>query len=89
MADEEATRGAAHVLLDMLSAFDAGLDDHAVVLAAQRLNDVGAITATRDDEAGVTTMDARPLISAALNLLSAASRWCSRLGPTSMALAWC
>lgn len=65
------SRDAANVLLDALSAFDpeASGNNEAIKLALRRLEDVGAITATYDDEEDVLTLDADPLLMGTLSLL--------------------
>ena len=66
---QEPVRQAAHVMLDMVSAFDDDLGEdplnpNAMNLAFQRMNEVEAVTATRDDETGELHLDASPLIGA-------------------------
>lgn len=68
-------RQAAMVLLDAVSAFDPHQGDTpeneaAVRLALKRLTEVDAISATRDDEAGVTRVNADPLIIGALSIIT-------------------
>lgn len=66
---------AMHVLLDMVAAYDdeASEDDNdrAIKTAALRLNEIGAITATRDDETATTTVIADPLLIAAMTTIDA------------------
>jgi hypothetical protein len=67
----DAGRQAAHVLLDTVSAVDKDADymsnATAIQLAFQRMQDVGAITATVKDEAGGDLrLDVSPLVGASL-----------------------
>jgi hypothetical protein len=63
-------RKAEHVYLDMLSAFDGGGDAQQITLAGARFQDIGAVTARRDDEQDATVVNPTPLIAASLNLLT-------------------
>jgi phosphotransferase system HPr-like phosphotransfer protein len=66
--DYEATRAAAHVIVDVISGYDSESDEAvsaaAMQTAFERINEVGAFTATRDDETEVTTVDATSLMGA-------------------------
>lgn len=72
-------RQSGHVLLDMLVSHDPELADPranfpAARTAFQRLNEIGAVTATRDDETETTTVNVSDLIAGTLvtmNLLVA------------------
>ncbi|MBM9462671.1 hypothetical protein JL108_04355 [Aeromicrobium sp. YIM 150415] len=60
-------REAAHVLLDMISAFDPEDDDAAAMkLAMGRMNEIGAVTATFDDETDAVDLDATGLMGGTL-----------------------
>lgn len=76
LTDPEITRQAAHVLLDALSIYDdLGVQDpdRAIGTALQRLGEIGAIRLLVDDEAETKTVDARPLLLAALQLITAST----------------
>jgi hypothetical protein len=70
MPDYEATRAAAHVILDVLSGYDTDVPDRvsgtAMETAFRRINAVGAVAATMNDETGTLTVDATPLMGAIL-----------------------
>ena len=57
----ESGKKAAHIVLDMVSAFDPDGDDErntaAMNLAFHRMNEVGAVTATFDEEANTLDVD--------------------------------
>lgn len=66
MNDPEASRQTAHVFLDAVAVHnrtdptDHDTRDEMRALAIQRLNDVGSIRVTQDDETGRITMDIGP-----------------------------
>jgi hypothetical protein len=66
--DYEATRAAAHVFVDVLSAHDAENDEAsalAMETAFERINQVGALTVTTGAK-GVVEIDATPLMGAVI-----------------------
>jgi hypothetical protein len=72
--NDERARLAAHVLLDMLSAWDGTPIDQdaepAVKVAAARLTEVGAVQVLRDDETEVSTVNITPVLRGALDLMT-------------------
>lgn len=75
MLRTETKRQAAHVFLDVISAFDdlSNPDpDPAMRLAFRRLEEIdGAVTLTYDDETDIRKLDIQPILHAAMCLLIA------------------
>lgn len=84
----EPARQAAHVLVDTVTAFDEELGETAINgtamnLALARINEVGAVTATMNDETDELHMDASDLLGGAIVSINWLAALAAELGKTS------
>ncbi len=84
------TKRTAHALLDMIAVGDfanatseseLAATKVAIKTAFERLNSIDAVTATRDDETEITTLELGPLLAGTGLLISMLLTWVAERGP--------
>lgn len=69
VTDTEAVRMSAHVLIDAVHAYSAGLRESHVVAVLEALGSTGAVTCTPDDD-GTLAVNVQPLLRAAMTVMT-------------------